>query len=229
MNPEIQKIIFLTKDEYKDIESFCILNDLEINDVIKQSFLQGYSIEKYGLLSKIGEAQEKRVEIPVEIIKEVVKIEYVEVPVEVIKEVCVEKLVEVIKEVPVEKIVTIYDNSSESELLLKIQQLEQEFSTKTTQMENIFQNEKNELLLKMKQLENQSVNTVEVIKEVIVETQNDNTLRLQNTLQKLRQQIILKDDEIFKMKTKINELNELQQEQKALYLKGSNLDNKLYK
>ena len=31
------------------------------------------------------------------------------------------------------------------------------------------------------------------------------------------------------MKNKINELNKLQHEQKALYLKGSNLNDKLYK
>ena len=134
-----QKTIVLNKDELKDLESYCALNKFNVDEIIKSSFKQGFSIEKYGLLGNMGGIQEKRVEIevirekrveiPVEVIKEVVKIEYVEVPVEkiveVIKEVLVEKEVikEIIKEVPVEKIVTIYDNSSESELLLKIQQL----------------------------------------------------------------------------------------------------------
>ena len=45
----------------------------------------------------------------------------------------------------------------------------------------------------------------------------------------LREQIIQKDVEISEMKTKINDLNKLQHDQKALYLKGSNLDDKLYK
>ena len=148
----------LDPKQYKDLSRYCELNKLIPEDIVKKSYLEGFMIEKYGLLSKMGGEQEKqveievirekRVEIPVEVIKEVVKIEYVEVPVEVIKEVIVEKLVEVIKEVPVdkvvikeiikevpvEKIVTIYDNSSENELLLKIQQLESEkqiFSTKT--------------------------------------------------------------------------------------------------
>ena len=152
----------LDPKQYKDLSRYCELNKLIPEDIVKKSYLEGFMIEKYGLLSKMGGEQEKqveievirekRVEIPVEVIKEVVKIEYVEVPVEVIKEVIVEKLVEVIKEVPVdkvvikeiikeipvEKIVTIYDNSSENELLLKIQQLEQEFSTITTENENIF-------------------------------------------------------------------------------------------
>ena len=269
----VQKAIVLTKEELKDLESFCALNGLDIDTLIKDSFKQGYHIEKYGLLSKTGGVQEKwvekevirekRVEIPVEVIKEVVKIEYVEVPVEkvviveklveVIKEVPVDKVVikEIIKEVPVEKIVTIYDNSSENELLLKIQQLEngmskkdseldelrrkfstkegeitdkeREFSTITTENENIFHykmSKKDEEL-------NELRHSLDILKQ---KTDNpDNTNKLQETLQKIRQQVIDRDVEISELKSKINELNKLQQDQKALYLKGSNLDNKLYK
>ena len=255
----VQKAIVLTKEELKDLESFCALNGLDIDTLIKDSFKQGYRIEKYGLLGNMGGIQEKwvekevirekRVEIPVEVIKEVVKIEYVEVPVEkvviveklveVIKEVPVDKVVikEIIKEVPVEKIVTIYDNSSENELLLKIQQLEQEFSTKTTEIgiikrefstittenENIFHykmSKKDEEL-------NELRHSLDILKQ---KTDNpDNTNKLQETLQKIRQQVIDRDVEISELKSKINELNKLQQDQKALYLKGSNLDNKLYK
>ncbi len=99
----VQKAIVLTKEELKDLESFCALNGLDIDTLIKDSFKQGYHIEKYGLLSKTGGVQEKWVE------KEVIKEIRVEVPVEVIKE--VEKIIEVtvekeiIKEVPVEKVV----------------------------------------------------------------------------------------------------------------------------
>jgi hypothetical protein len=101
----MDKIIFLTPTEYKDLQSYCKLNNLNEDNVIKSSYLQGYGIEKYGLLSegaKVVEKEvekivEKRVEIPVEVIKEVVKIEYLEV----IKE--VEKIVEVPVEVMVEK------------------------------------------------------------------------------------------------------------------------------
>ena len=248
-----QKTIVLNKDELKDLESYCALNKFNVDEIIKSSFKQGFSIEKYGLLGNMGGIQEKRVEIevirekrveiPVEVIKEVVKIEYVEVPVEkiveVIKEVLVEKEVikEIIKEVPVEKIVTIYDNSSENELLLKIQQLEQEFSTKTTEIgiikrefstittenENIFHykmSKKDEELDELR-------HSLDILKQ---KTDNpDNTNKLQETLQKIRQQVIDRDVEISELKSKINELNKLQQDQKALYLKGSNLDNKLYK
>ena len=252
----VQKTIVLTKEELKDLESFCALNGLDIDTLIKDSFKQGYRIEKYGLLGNMGGIQEKRVEIevirekrveiPVEVIKEVVKIEYVEVPVEkiveVIKEVPVEKVVinEVIKEVPVEKIVTIYDNSSENELLLKIQQLESEkqifstklqecdgklgiFSTKTTEMENIFH-------YKMSKKDEELDELRHSLDELKQNTDKpDNTNKLQETLQKIRQQVIDRDVEISELKSKINELNKLQHDQKALYLKGSNLDNKLYK
>ena len=97
----------------QDLTRYCELNKLVPEDIVKKSYLEGFMIEKYGLLGKTlneGEKHvikevivEKRVEIPVEVIKEVVKIEYVEVPVEkvVTVEKPVEKLVEVIKEVPV--------------------------------------------------------------------------------------------------------------------------------
>ena len=122
----------LSTTENKDLISYCNMNDLRISEVIKKSYLEGFNIERYGLLNMGGirEKQvekevivEKRVEVPIEIIKEVPKIEYVEiekqvdkivekiveVPIEVIKEVpvdrVVEKVVEVIKEIPVEKVV----------------------------------------------------------------------------------------------------------------------------
>ena len=222
----VQKTIVLTKDELKDLESFCALNDLQIDELIKKSFSQGYRIEKYGLLGKMGGVQEKRVEIevirekrveiPVEVIKEVEKI--VEVPVdrvvEVIKEVPVDRVI--IKEVPVEKIVTIYDNSSENELLVKIEQLEsekkifstkieeleselQKFSTKMTEMENIFQN-------------------------------NNNSQQLQNTIQSLMKNLRDKNIEIDELKKQIN-IQEKNNEmyERAKYLRSSNLDDTLYK
>ena len=220
-----QKTIVLTKDELKDLESYCALNKFNVDEIIKSSFKQGFSIEKYGLLENMGGIQEKRVEIevirekrveiPVEVIKEVVKIEYVEVPVEkiveVIKEVIVEKEVikEIIKEVPVEKIVTIYDNSSENELLLKIQQLEQEFSTKTTEIgiirqefsnittenENIFHykmSKKDEELDELRRTLDEHLAKPPV--EVVVEKETTDNLSkskldaLQNTLAKVRQE-----------------------------------------
>jgi hypothetical protein len=131
----------------------------------------------------------------------------VEVPVEVIKE--VEKIVT--------KIEYISDKTSESELLLKIQQLEEEFSTKTTEMENIFQN-----IMSKKDLE------LNELRQKLDEPVTNNKLNmLQDTLQNLRNDLSLKND-------KINELEKINQElqktanlQNAIYMKGSNLNSRI--
>jgi hypothetical protein len=238
MEPNNFSIINLSQQEIKDIQRFCELNKIEdIPTFLRTCAWKGYEVEKYGLLGKMSGIQEKRVEIevirekrveiPVEVIKEVVKIEYVEVPVEVIKE--------VIKEVPVEKIVTIYDNSSENELLLKIQQLEDEkkifstkltdteqrlhiFSTKTQENENIFQNRINEL-------ENREPERIEIVKEVVVEkttTDNSKQKALEETIQKIRTELQLKNKEINDLKLTITDMQK-QGGSKSVYMDGSNL------
>ena len=218
--------ITLSYSEQQEVELFCKLNNITTDELIKKSFKTGYNIEKYGLVGKMGGIQEKWVEkeviqekwveIPVEVIKEVEKI------VEVIKEVPVDRVVikEVIKEVPVETIVTkieyISDKTSENELYEKIVQLESEknifstkieeleseivvFSTKMTEMENIFHN-------------------------------NDNSQQLQNTIQTLMKNLRDKNIEIDELKKQLteqqknNEMNE-----RAKYLRSSNLDDNLYK
>lgn len=269
--------ISLSTTEHKDLLSYCNLNDLLISSVVKDSFTTGFNIERYGLLNTggIGEKQvekevirEKRVEIPVEVIKEVVKIEYVEVEkiVEVIKEVVkieyveVEKIVEVIKEVPeieyvvaikevpVEKVVYVTD---QEEMNTKIFQKEQEFeqqrkifSTKTQEMENIFQDEMSkkdkelnevrhslDILRQTPPLEK----IVEVIKEVVIEKEStDIGLKskleaIQNTVQKLKQDNIEKNKQIREYEKTIQDIQNFQQDRKAAFLKGSNLDNTLYK
>ena len=111
------KQIKLTTSQLSSVNEYCKLNNIEdVDKFITKCYTDGYNIQKYGLLGddseKIGGIEEKqveievikeiRVEVPVEVIKEVVK--YVEVPVEIIKEVEVIQYVdkEVIKEVPVE-------------------------------------------------------------------------------------------------------------------------------
>jgi len=256
--------ITLSYSEQQEVELFCKLNNITTDELIKKSFKTGYNIEKYGLVGKMGGIQEKWVEkeviqekwveIPVEVIKDVEKI------VEVIKEVPVDRVVikEVIKEVPVEIVVTkieyISDKTSENELLLKIQQLEQEFSTKTTEigiireefstitteMENIFQDKmskKDEELDRLrqeldKQLDRQPI---EKIVEVVVEKEiTDNLSKskldaLQNTLAKVRQETLEKDKKIRELEQTIQEIQKFQDNKQAVYLKGSNLDDKLYK
>jgi hypothetical protein len=200
--------INLSTAEHKELLSYCNLNDLLISSVVKDSFTTGFNIERYGLLNTGGirEKQvekevivEKRVEIPVEVIKEVVRIEYVEVekPIEVIKEVIVdrivEKVVEVIKEVPV------------------IQELE----TKEPEVKEI-------------------IREVEVIKEIVIEKEGDSSLKpkldaLQLTVQKLKQDNIEKDKKIKEYEQTIQDIQKFQEEKKAMFLRGSNLDDKLYK
>jgi hypothetical protein len=309
--------ITLSSTEHKELISFCNLNDLLVSETVKKSYMNGFNIERFGLLNSGQETIEKEVikevikyvEVPVVEEKEVNKIEYIEVPVEkivevvkyvdvpveiikeviviqevekevikevpveiikekvlnVIQEVPVEKVVikEVIKEVPVEKVVYITDQEEmKSKIFQKEQEFEEQrkiFSTKTQEMENNFQNDKTELLLKIQQLENTPPKIVEVIKEINVEVpfevirevirevrvevpvevivekeNNDSSLKpkfdaLQNTVQKLRQEILDKDKLIKEYQNTIDDIQKYQGETKAVYLKGSNLDNKLYK
>ena len=279
----------LDSKQYKDLTRYCELNKFVIEDIVKKSYLEGFTIEKYGLLGGTGGVQEKevikevvvekRVEIPVEVIKEVVKVEYVEVPVEkvvtvekpverlveVIKEVpverVVEKIVEVTKEIPVEKVVIkevvkevpvevvvtkteyVSDDTQTNELLLKIQQLEserQDFSTKTIEMENIFQDKmskKEQELDELRQELDKQLDRppVEKIVEVVVENEStDNSLKpkldaLQTTLAKVRQETLEKDKKIRELEQTIQDIQKFQDNKQAVYLKGSNLDDKLYK
>jgi hypothetical protein len=255
----------LDSKQYKDLTRYCELNKFVPEDIVKKSYLEGFTIEKYGLLGGKGGVQEKevikeivvekRVEIPVEITKEVVKIEYVEVPVEITKEVVkveyvevpVDVIKEVIKEVPVETIVTkieyICDNTQENELLLKIQQLESDkqlFSDKTTEMENNFQDKMSKKVQELDELrhsldEHLAKPPIEKIVEVVVEKEiTDNSSKskldaLQNTLAKVRQETLEKDKKIRELEQTIQEIQKFQDNKQAVYLKGSNLDDKLYK
>ena len=156
----------------------------------------------------------KYVEIPVVEEKEVIRIEYIDVekPIEVIKEVIVEKVVEVIKEVSVPNLDNIWDETKVNELLLKIQQLENQ-----------------EPIIKEVIVEK------EVIKEVVVEKETtENSLKpkleaLQNTVQKLKQDNIDKDKKIREYEKTIEDIQKFNDDKRAMFLKGSNLDDKLYK
>jgi hypothetical protein len=279
MGSDVIKELVLTKEELADLQNFCNLNKLEIDDVIVSAFRQGYRIEKYGLLSKTGGTQEKwvekeiirekLVEVPIEIIKEVEK----EVIKEIIKEVPVEKVVEkiveitkeipvekvvikeIIKEVPVEKIVTVYDNSSENELLLKIQQLEngmskkdndldelrqkfstkegeitdkeREFSTITTEMQNIFQKEMSKKDSELDELRH----SLDKLSVVVKNETTENSFKpkmdaLQKTLQELREQMREKDKLILQLRKDVVLLQE-QPNKRAIFLASTNLNNEI--
>jgi hypothetical protein len=242
----------LSSSEHKDLTGYCKLNNLNPDLIIKKSYLEGFRIEKYGLLSGSGGTVEKEVikevikyvEVPVVEEREVVKIEYVQIEkpvevekiVEVIKEVPVDKVVikEVIKEVPIETVVTkieyICDNSETNKLLLKIQQLETEMSKKDENLDEVRRNL--DIALDKPPVEVEKI--VEVIKEVVIEKEiTDNSLKpkldaLQNTVQKLKQDNIDKDKLIKEYEQTIKDIQVHQQNTKAMYLRGSNLDEKLY-
>ena len=220
----------LTNGEQKDLVSYCNLNDVLISEVVKKSFITGFNIERYGLLNS-NTPQEKIVEKEVEKIIEVIKEVEVEKIVEVIKEVVieipVEKVVvkEIVKEVPVEKIVTIYDKSDDNELLSKIQHLENGMFKKQEELDEL-RHSLDELLAKP---------PVEKIVEVVVEREitdyssKSKLEALQNTLAKVRQETLDKDKKIKELEHTIQEIQKFQDNKQAVYLKGSNLDDKLYK
>ena len=226
MEPNYSKIF--NKEILNSVDSFCKLNNIDdVDSFIKNIFQEGFNIKKYGLLGKTlnegekelktGGIEEKRVEI--EVIREI----RVEVPVEVIKE--VEKIVT--------KIEYISDKNGETELLLKIQQLEeeistktteigiirQEFSTKTTEMENNFQNEMSK---KESELD-------ELRRNLDINLDDNKVKMLQQTVQNLT-------SEVRDLKKKNEELNKQMLEKpiesdftRARFHGSSNLNNDLYK
>ena len=181
--------------------------------------------------------KEVTVEKIVEVIKEVPVERVVEKVVEVIKEVPVEKVVvqEVVKEVAVEKVVEkiikVSDDTHVNELLSKIQQLE---NLPPKVVEVIKEVPVDKVVVQEKIVEVIKEIPVEVVKEIIIEKEGDSNLKpkldaLQNTVQKLKQDNIEKDKLIREYEKTIEEIQKFQNETKAMYLKGSNLDDKLYK
>ena len=216
------------KETLGSVDSFCKLNNIDdVDGFIKTIFQEGFNIKKYGLLGKTlnegekdlktGGIEEKRVEI--EVIREI----RVEVPVEVIKE--VEKIVT--------KIEYISDKNGETELGGKIAELEeeistktteigiirQEFSTKTTEMENNFQNEMSKKDLELDELR----------RNLDINLDDNKVNMLQKTVQNLNSEVIglkKKNEELNKqMLEKPKQLGDIP----AKFHSGSNLNNDLYK
>jgi len=197
-----------SKETIQSVTEFCESQEIkDLDNFMYLCFKQGFDIKKYGFLGETGG------EVTVEIIKEV------------------EKIVEVIKEVPVEILVEkkIYttDDTQINELLLKIEQLEEEFSTKTSEMENIFQNKmskKDEELDELRR--NLDKPPVEVIKEV--EKPNDKMGMLQETLQTIRKELQIKNERIKELEKINRDLENINTQPKsAVYLRGSNLNSRI--
>lgn len=238
MEPSNSKIF--NKEMMQTVSAFCESQEIkDVDNFMYLCFKQGFDIRKYGLLGKTlnegekdlktGGIEEKRAEI--EVIREI----RVEVPVEVIKE--VEKVVT--------KIEYISDKTGETELLLKIQQLEnemfkkdeeldelrrkfsikeeelnklrQEFSTKDTENESFFQNEMSKKDEELDELKRKLDDPVT----------NNNINMLQNTLQKLRGELSEKNQKIKELEQINKGLSDNQQTSGAYLLRGSNLNRRV--
>jgi hypothetical protein len=221
---EIIREVIVEKEVIKEV----IVEKEKIVEVIKEVPVE---VIKEIIVEKIGGITENRVEVPVEVIKEVEKIveveKIIEVPVEIIKN--VERIVEVpveverIVQVPVETVLTkveyVSDKSGESELLLKIQQLESDkqlFSTITIEMENNFQNEMSK---KDKELD-------ELRRNLDEKDKTEKLKLLQETLQTLRGEIQQKNEQIKELEKINRDLLNGNQNQ-AYLLRGSNLNRRI--
>ena len=215
------------KENLQSVTTFCESQEIkDIDNFIYLCFKQGFDIKKYGFLGetlnegekhlKTGGIEEKRVEI--EVIREI----RVEVPVEVIKEVPVE--------IVVEKIIYTTDDIQINELGGKIAELEQEISTKTTEIgtirqefstkteetENIFQNE---ISKKDEELD-------ELRRTLDEKNNNDKSKLLQETLQNLRGELQQKNEQIRELEKINRDLLNGNQNQ-AYLLRGSNLNKRV--
>lgn len=244
--------INLSRKQLKDVEEFCKLNKIEnVEEFLVKCFVEGYEIEKYGLLQNSGGSREKwvekevivekRVEVPVEVIIEKPIIEYVEVEKEkeVIVEKVVEKIVEIIQEIPVEKIVIqevikeipvevkvekkvyITDDEAVKQLGVKITNLEEEKSqllSKIQQLETGFDTQISEYIRKISELESRPPTVVE---KTTVDLSKQKAL--EETIQKLRGELQLKNKEIQDLSDTIKEI-QTNGGVRGVLLDGSNLN-----
>lgn len=223
--------INLSRKQLKDVEAFCKLNQIEnVEEFLGNCFIEGYEIEKYGLLQnssgsrKKGVEKEVLVEKQVETPSEKIVIEYVEVEKEIIKEVIVEKVVEkpieIIKEVFIEKIVVhteyVTDQTKVQELIDEIQSLKNRPPTIQVVEKEVIKEIQVEV-------------PIEIIKEiptVVKKTTVDLSKQkaLEETIQKLRVELQLKNKEIQDLNDVIKKTLGSAESVRGVYLDGSNLN-----
>lgn len=239
------------KIEYVDVPvEKIVTKEIEVEKIVE--VIKEVPFDKVVIQEKIVElTKEVPVDRVVEKIVEIIK----EVPVEkvviqeVIKEVPVEKVVYVTDQE--EMNTKIFQKEQEFEEQRK------NFSTKVKEMEKNFQNKLDEVsnkppvekivevikevpvekvVIQEKIVEKEVIKEVpvEVVKEVFIEKESDGNWKtkleaLQNTVQKLKQDNIEKDKKIREYEKTIEDIQKFQQDRKAAFLKGSNLDDTLYK
>ena len=195
-----------SKETIQSVTAFCESQEIkDVNNFMYLCFKQGFDIKKYGFLGETE--QEKIIEVPIEIIKEV------------------EKIVEV----PVEKVVTkieyIRDKNNENELGEKITKLEKEMSKKDEELDQLRRNL--DIILDEPPVEiiKEVEKIVEVIKEV--EKPNDRMEMLQETLLTLRKELQTKNERIKELEKINRDLENISSNKGAVFLRGSNLNNRI--
>jgi len=237
---DVQKFVHTCFKQGYEIKKFGLLNSGKMGGIHEKW------VEKEVI-------SEKRVEIPIEVIKEVVKVEYVEVPIDriieqkvyVTNDTEVDELLLKIQQLETEK-------QEFSTKLTETEGKLEKFSTITQEMENIFHDKmskKDEELDELRHSLDELLAKPPIIKEVLVQdntaldelllertvlnkritelenTQPDNSkqIALQETIQKLRSELQLKNKEITDLKTMITEFQSSQDRQ-GIFLDGSNLN-----
>jgi len=208
----------------QSVTEYCKLNDIEnIDEFMFKCFQEGFNIRKYGLLGKTLNEGEKDLKTG--------GIEEKQVEIEVIREIRVEVPVEVIKEV--EKIIYTSDDTQVNELLLKIEQLNgeisiktteinrirQEFSTKTEEMENIFQN----------RMDKKDVELDELRRTLDIPVTNNKLNMLQQTIQNLMSEVRDLKNKNEELNKQLLEQNKPVDTTRARFHGGSNLNDDLYR
>jgi|LakMenEpi03Aug12_release.lakeMendotaPanAssembly.Ray.scaffolds.fasta_scaffold477362_2 predicted RNase H-like nuclease (RuvC/YqgF family) len=185
------------KTTYSQIQTYCNENNIsDIEDFIFRCFKQGFDINRYGFLGKTQDIIEKEIIIEKKI----------EIPVEVIKE--------------VEKIVYITNTENEKNLTERITKLDEEskkFSTKIDELELERQNFSTKTQEMEKNFHYSLSKKDEELDELRRILDDDQSKRLQETLQKLRKELVEKNK-------KIEELEKINQNPiKANLMNGSKL------
>jgi hypothetical protein len=224
---EIEKFGLLNGDE-KIIEKEVIVEkrvEIPVEVIIEKPIIEYVEVEKE-IIKEIP--REVIVEKIVEVTKEIPVEKVVERTVEIVKEIPVDRVViqEVIKEVPVEKIVTkteyITDDSKVTELVEELERV-RNLTPTTVEIEVIKEVEVPIEVIKEVTLEV----PVEVIKEVVVEKTTTDTSKqkaLEETIQKLRGELQLKNKEIQDLNNTIKEIQTSGGGLRGVLLDGSNLN-----